>query len=188
MSALSRFLAKLASGWSAALQRQPVTPHAPETAKEAAPIAAPSSVPPAAIQIVAEFEGFRADAYLCPAGVWTVGYGTTRMDGRAVQAGDRVDEATARKLLRADLEDAARAVDRLVVVDLTEHQRAALISWIYNVGQGAAERSTLLRLLNLGNYADVPDQLRRWNKAGGRVLAGLERRREAEARLWSGRA
>ena len=172
---------------------RPVTaPQAPAVVKAPrvegeGPATAPA-VPPAAVQIVAEFEGFKATAYLCPAGVWTIGYGTTRWDnGAPVVRGDGpVTQEAARRMLRRDLDDAARALDRLVTVPLTEHQRAALISLIYNIGAGAFERSTLRAHLNAGRYVSAAGEFTRWNKGGGAVLPGLVRRRAAEVRLFTG--
>ncbi|MEN6538272.1 MAG: lysozyme [Mizugakiibacter sp.] len=139
---------------------------------------------------MAEFEGYKPTAYLCPAGVWTIGYGSTRWDnGKPVVKGDGpITQDAARRMLRRDLEDAARAVDRLVTVPLTEHQRAALISLIYNIGAGAFERSTLLRHLNAERYVSAAGEFTRWVKARGETLPGLVRRRADEAALFSGRA
>lgn len=130
----------------------------------------------ACIDLVKQFEGFKEHAYLCPAGVWTVGYGTTEH----VQPGDTVTEAEAVELLRNDLQEAADAVNDLVDVDLNQTQYDALCSFIYNVGREAFRNSTLLKLLNSGNYEGAAKQFERWNKANGKVLAGLSRRRELE--------
>lgn len=140
-----------------------------------------------AADIVAEFEGFRADAYLCPAGVYTMGFGSTRdADGKPVKPGMRVSEAEARALLTRDLAGAAKAVDTLVAVPLAAHERAALISFVYNVGQGAFAASTMLRLLNDGDRDSAAAQFARWNKARGVVLNGLVRRRAAERAMFCG--
>lgn len=140
----------------------------------------PPRVPAEAVEIVKRFEGFRAEAYLCPANVWTIGYGYTRN----VKQGDVVTKEEAEELLRFDLEHAANIVAQNVTVPLNEHQRAALISFVYNVGAGAFAESTLLKELNSRNYDAVPAQLTRWTKAGGRELKGLVRRRQAELELW----
>ncbi|MGL4648912.1 MAG: lysozyme [Caldilineaceae bacterium] len=151
-----------------------------------------SAAPPAmnlVADIVAHFEGFRADAYLCPAGVYTMGYGTTRgADGKPVRPGMRVSEADARALLMRDLAGAARAVETLVSVPLADHERAALISFVYNVGQGAFAASTMLRLLNAGDRSGAAAQFARWNLARGKVLRGLVARRRAEAYMFRGEA
>ncbi len=146
-----------------------------------------TAIPRAAVDIVAHFEGFRSDAYLCPAGVYTMGYGSTRAaEGAPVRPGMRVSEAEARALLMRDLAGAAKAVDRLVTVPLEEHERAALVSFIYNVGQGAFADSTLLKMLNADARTGAAAQFGRWDKSRGKVLAGLTRRRAAEAAMFLG--
>jgi len=142
------------------------------------------------VRFVASFEGFRARLYDDPAGHCTIGYGHLVHPGAcdgsepaSLQAG--VTEAQARDLLAADLDLAAGAVRELVTVDLNQAQFDALASFTFNVGRGNLRSSTLLRKLNQGAYDDVPAQLRRWVRAGGRVLPGLERRRAAEGNLFS---
>jgi len=132
------------------------------------------------IKLIKEFEGFKAQAYLCPANVWTIGYGTTS----GVKKGQMVTEEQAIKLLQDDLAKFEKAVKNLVRVPLNQDQFDALVAFVYNIGVGAFSRSTLLSLLNQGNYEAVPEQLLRWNKAGGRVLNGLTRRRQAEGKLF----
>jgi lysozyme len=138
-----------------------------------------------AARLVAEFEGFSAKPYLCPANVWTIGYGTTRINGQPVTAATPpVTRAQAQALLRNDLAQFARDVDRLCRMRLTNNQRAALISFAYNLGAGALQRSTLLRFLKNENYADAADQFDVWVFAGGQRLNGLVRRRAAEKALF----
>lgn len=135
----------------------------------------------ACVDLVKEFEGFRAEAYLCPAKVWTVGYGTTEN----VHPGDVVNKQEAEELLMNDLIEAAAAIDDLVDVEINQQQYDALTSLIYNIGREAFRNSTLLRLLNAGKGVhEVGTQFLRWNKAGGKVLPGLSRRRAAEAVLF----
>lgn len=98
---------------------------------------------------------------------------------------DGITRERALELLRTDAGTAERAVRTQVTVDLTQSQFDALVSFTFNVGVGAFRRSTLLAELNQGNYDEVPTQLRQWTRAGGRVVRGLERRREAEVELWS---
>ncbi len=133
------------------------------------------------IDLVKSFEGFQSKAYLCPAGVWTVGYGTTEN----VSSGDCVTETEAEELLRNDLLDASKAVDELVDVDMSQAQYDALASFIYNVGREAFRNSTLLKLINAGNFPAAALQFQRWNKGGGKVLPGLTKRREAERALFA---
>ena len=97
-----------------------------------------------------------------------------------------ITEAEVENLLRQDVATAERAVLRLIHVPLTDEQFDALVSFTYNLGSGALQRSTLRRVINRHHHADVPRQLRRWVYAGGRKLKGLVRRREAEARCYSG--
>lgn len=135
----------------------------------------------AGVRLVQEFEGCRLDAYRCPAGIPTIGYGATGPDIRMgmVWTQEQADERLAEDLARF-----AAGVERLVQVDLTDNQFAAIVSFAFNVGLGALRDSTLLRKLNAGDYEGAADQLPRWNKGGGRVLAGLTRRRLAERQLF----
>lgn len=167
----------------------------------AAPAATPGAVPVhvvgeapraplSAAPFIAEWEGFRAKPYLCPANVPTIGFGTTRYpDGRAVTMDDPAcTRAQALEWLAHDIRDAEAAVRLHVQVPLTEGQRVALVSFVYNVGAGAFSRSTLLRLLNRGDYGGAEDQLHAWVLAKGVKLPGLVRRRAAEAALFRGAA
>lgn len=138
------------------------------------------------IQLIQHFEGCYLDAYLCPANVWTIGYGHTGMvDGKQIQAGMKITQAKATELLREDMAEFEKHVMRLIDVPLTQSQFDALVSFSFNVGAGALQKSTLRKLLNQGKYQEVPAQLGRWNKANNKVLAGLTRRRKAEGVLWS---
>lgn len=136
--------------------------------------------------IIKRFEGLRLRAYPCPSGVWTVGYGHTGPD---VRRSTRITEARAEELLSQDIFVVRAALVIHVDVPLTENQRAALISFVFNVGAGNLAASTLLRKLNAGDYDAVPGELRRWVygtvKGKKAKLAGLVARREAEAELWS---
>jgi lysozyme len=135
---------------------------------------------------IRRFEGLRTKAYKCPAGVWTVGYGHTSAAGPpSVSAATVVTTKAAEEILKKDLEKFEGAVTRLVKVPVTENQFAALVSFTYNVGEGAFAKSTLLKKLNGGNYDAVPDELAKWTRAGGRKLTGLVNRRAAEAGLWA---
>ncbi|WP_310600232.1 glycoside hydrolase family protein [Desulfobulbus sp.] len=158
-----------------------------------------------AVELIKSFEGIldgdpatvNLDPYLCPAGCWTIGWGHVVTDphgrmlkgtgnkelARAVYP-DGITMAEAEVLLADDVRRFAAGVERLVKVPLAATRFCALVSFAYNVGIGALEKSTLLRLLNEGNIDQVPDQFMRWTKAGGKELAGLKRRREAEMRLW----
>ena len=135
---------------------------------------------PQGIELIRHFEGCCLDAYLCPAGVWTIGYGHTA----DVKEGDSIDQEAAEAFLIEDLEKFEQAVTRLVEVPLTQQQFDALVSWTFNLGAGNLAESTLLRKLNNYQYAEVPEQMMRWVRAGGQVLEGLVRRRAAEAALF----
>jgi len=133
------------------------------------------------VSLIKFYEGFRAQAYICPAGVPTIGYGTTS----GVKMGMRITEADGERLLQADLRRFEAAVERYVKVKLSQTQFDALVSFVYNLGEGNFASSTLLKLLNQGRYDLVGDQLMRWNRGGGRVLDGLTKRRQAETDLFN---
>jgi lysozyme len=133
------------------------------------------------LALIKQWEGLKLTAYLCPAKVWTIGYGSTL----GVTESMKITKAKAEKLLLKDLERFEAAIERLVSVPLNDNQFAALVSWAFNVGEGAVAKSTLIRKLNAGDYDAVPQELARWNKAGGKVLTGLSNRRAAEAGLWA---
>lgn len=137
------------------------------------------------IELIKEFEGFRRTAYLCPANFWTIGYGSTFYpDGRRVQRGETISNQEAEELLKITVNKFAKEVDKLVTVPINDNQFSALVSFTFNVGISAFKNSTLRRVLNQGNYQEASQQLLRWNRAGGRVLAGLTRRRQAERSLF----
>ena len=135
------------------------------------------------IDLIKRFEGFSAKIYICPAGYPTIGYGHVVKAHEDFSAG--IDEALAEELLRQDAVIAERAVLRLINVPLTDGQFDALVSFTYNLGGGALQRSSLRRKINREEHADVPEQFMRWVWAGGRKLKGLVRRREAEAIIYS---
>lgn len=134
----------------------------------------------AGLALIKQFEGCCLTAYRCPAGVWTIGWGFTH----GVKPGQVMTQAEADARLLKEYQAYEAKVRRLVKVPLTANQLGALVSFAFNVGVGALGSSTLLRLLNAGNYQGAAAQFARWNKAGGRALAGLIRRRSAEARLF----
>ncbi len=130
------------------------------------------------IDLIKRFEGFSRTVYFCPAGYPTIGFGHVVKPYEDFSAG--IDEAQAEELLRQDAVIAERAVLRLISVPLTDGQFDALVSFTYNLGGGALQRSTLRRKINREEHADVPEQFMRWVWAGGRKLKGLVRRRKAE--------
>jgi len=130
------------------------------------------------LDLIKRFEGFSSTVYICPAGYPTIGYGHLVRSGESF---NEISETEAEELLRKDVESAERAVLRLVNVPLTDGQFDALVSFTFNLGSGAFQRSTLRRKVNHQAHAEVPEQLMRWVWAGGRKLNGLARRRRAEA-------
>lgn len=136
------------------------------------------------IQFLKQWEGFKADAYKDTGGVWTIGYGTIRWNGRPVEQGMKMSEKEAELALQADLAWAQTAVNKLVKYPLTQNMFDALVSFVYNVGESAFSRSTLLRLLNQGQVADAAKQFERWKFDNGKVIQGLLNRREAERALF----
>lgn len=133
-----------------------------------------------AVSIIMEFEGCFLKAYRDPVGVLTIGYGHT--DG--VYEGQEISSDRAIELLMSDIDLFSKGVDNLVKVLLTNSERCALISFSFNVGLGALSKSTLLAKLNNGDTIGAADQFLLWNHAGGKVLPGLTRRREAERDLF----
>jgi|TARA_B110000240_G_C13421618_1_gene419739 lysozyme len=133
------------------------------------------------LDLIKHFEGCELEAYKCPAGVWTIGYGHIKT---AVE-GMTITQHQADEMLIEEMNEYEGYINNSVRVDLTQNQFDAMVSWVYNLGSGNLNASTLLKVLNSGDYAGVPEQLLRWNKAGGRVLEGLTRRRQAEADLFA---
>lgn len=137
------------------------------------------------ISLIKQFEGQRLTAYQDSVGVWTIGYGWTQpVDGKTIRPGMTIKEETAERLLRTGLVGYESDVSKLVKVKLTQGQFDALVSFTYNLGARALSTSTLLQKLNAGDYAGAADEFPRWNKAGGKILPGLTRRREAERALF----
>ena len=135
-------------------------------------------------KLIKSFEGFRAIAYICPAGVPTIGYGTTRINGSRVKEGMKITSDEAEVFLEQDLKVFEDAINHNVLVEINQNQFDALVSFVYNVGIANFKKSTLLKKLNKGYYEEASNQLLRWTRAGGKVLNGLVRRREAEKELF----
>ena len=135
------------------------------------------------ISLIKKFEGCELEAYKCAAGVWTIGYGHTE----GVNPDDEMDKEAAEELLALDLVVYERSVSWIIEVPLNQQQFDALISFTFNLGETNLCNSTLRKVLNQQEYNEVPNQIRRWNKAGGKVNDGLIRRREAEALLFQGK-
>jgi GH24 family phage-related lysozyme (muramidase) len=144
----------------------------------------------AALKLIQEFEGCHLDAYKCPAGVWTIGWGTTRYgDGRQVQPGDKINRVVADMLLRQEVDRIAEKLRATVPfwVAMADHQKCALISFAYNLGSGfygAKGFETISKRLREKDWAGVPDAMLLYRNPGSSFEAGLKRRRIAEGDLW----
>jgi len=134
--------------------------------------------------LIKEFEGFRATAYLCPAGVWTIGYGTTKMNGKNIHPSAKITTEEADVLLEEDLKKFEDGINRCVSVELTQKQFDAIASFVYNLGIGSLQKSTLLKKLNAGLIDEAADEFLKWDKSKGERLPGLTRRRKAERELF----
>ena len=187
-------LAAWEAAWQAATedQRQQFTELWRAQGSPAAPPPAPAEpgwLAPA-LKIIKEFEGCHLQAYLCPAGIPTIGWGATRLIDRPVQLGDRISQEMADDLLRNDVEMRHRELVGLLpmIRSWPGHRVAALLSWAYNVGLSAVAESTLRRRLIDGDepVQTIREELPRWDKADGVSLAGLTRRRAAEVALFVG--
>jgi len=132
------------------------------------------------LSLIKKFEGCRLKAYYCSGGVLTIGYGHTG----GVKETDVITQDEADKLLKGDILKFEQYVSDNVKVDLDQSQFDALVAWTFNLGPGNLRESTMLKKLNNEDYESVPFEMRRWNKAGGKTLDGLIRRREAESLLF----
>jgi len=134
--------------------------------------------------LIKSYEGLRPTAYLDAVGVPTIGWGHTKTVTKADVGRKTISQAEAQRLFDADIAEFEKAVARLVTVPLTENQRGALVSFAYNLGAGNLGSSTLLKKLNAKDYKGAQAEFGKWNRAGGKVLAGLTKRRAAEAELF----
>ena len=132
------------------------------------------------LALIKKFEGCRLESYRCSANVLTIGYGHT---GGVLET-DVITQDDADKLLEEDIAKFEKYVNDNVTVELNQSQFDALVAWTFNLGVGNLRQSTMLRKLNEGDYQSVPSEMNRWNKAGGKTLDGLIRRRKAEGLLF----
>lgn len=141
---------------------------------------------PRGIDLIKSFESLRLKPYLCPSNIPTIGWGaTTYSNGMKVQLTDApITVQHAEDLLRHHLAKFEEAVSSAITSQINENQFSALVSFAYNVGQGAFKTSTLVKLINKGDKQGAADQFLRWTKAGGKELPGLVKRRKAERDLF----
>ena len=135
------------------------------------------------IELIKNFEGCELKAYQDSVGVWTIGYGHTK----EVKEGDEINQEHAEFMLTEEMPEYEGYINNMVKVPLEQNQFDALCSWVYNLGPTNLKNSTLLTVLNQERYKEVPQEIKRWNKAGGVVLNGLIIRRQAEALLFEGK-
>jgi len=136
------------------------------------------------LQVLQHYEGLRLASYDDGVGVWTIGWGTTVINGVPVKPGMKITAVQADNFLLADLAVFEKAVNDSVTVPLTQNEFDALVVMAYNIGAGAFKSSTLVKELNKGNKCEVPVQMMRWTKAKGKTLAGLVKRRQSEGDLF----
>ena len=134
------------------------------------------------LELIKSFEGCETTAYQDSVGVWTIGYGHTK----GVEEGQTCSIEDAETMLSDEMDEYEGYINNMVKVEREQHEFDALVAWGYNLGPTNLGESTMLKVLNDGQFDRVPDEMRRWNRAGGQVLQGLVRRREAEALLFQG--
>jgi lysozyme len=138
------------------------------------------------IDLIKSYEGLRLNAYQDSVGVWTIGYGHTSAAGNpAVTSGMKITNQQAEDMLRSDLRKYQAYVEAVVRVPVNDNQYGAMVSLCYNIGPGNFAKSTLVKKVNASDWRGAAEQFGVWNKAGGKVLAGLVRRRSAEAALFA---
>ncbi len=135
------------------------------------------------LSLIKKFEGCELEAYRCAANVLTIGYGSTK----GVKEGDTITQEEADNLLLHEMDEYEGYINDMVKSNLKQNEFDSLVSWVFNLGPSNLSSSTLLQKLNNKDWDDVPNQIKRWNKAGGQVKQGLVRRREAEALLFEGK-
>jgi len=132
------------------------------------------------IELIKKYEGCKLNAYLCPANVWTIGYGHTKN----VKECDKITQEMAEQLLVNDLQQFENAVNAYCLRALTQNQFDALVSFVFNLGSVAFRASTLLKRINANQMELAALEFERWNKAAGKVLEGLTKRRKDEKELF----
>jgi lysozyme len=134
------------------------------------------------LRLIKDFEGLRLGSYKCPAGVWTIGYGHTK----GVKQGQVIDQMRADDMLIEDIAPIERLLNS-IGINFRQEQFDALVSWIFNLGQGSFKNSTILkRIMDNADDTEIADQIIRWVYASGKILTGLKKRRIAEANMFLG--
>jgi lysozyme len=138
------------------------------------------------LQLIMAFEGFSPTVYICSAGYPTIGYGHAifNAEEEARFRAAPITKQDAAKLLEEDTTSAVRSVNRLTKVSLTQNQFDALVSFVFNLGGGAYQRSTLRKAVNRGQFLEAAEEFPKWSRASGRIVQGLVRRRLAERSLF----
>ena len=138
------------------------------------------------LELIKEFEGFSANAYLCPAKIPTIGYGNTFYeDGRKVKLGEQISKTDVLELLEKIVnKDFADKIFSAIKVPVAQNQFDAMVSLAYNIGTGSFLKSTLLKKVNAGDFIGASEEFLKWNKSGGKELLGLTRRRKREQDLF----
>ena len=143
----------------------------------------PESTGDKGVQLICQFEGLKLERYRDAVGLWTIGYGHLILK-EEMEKLIKITTGEAKNILRKDLNRTETGVKKLLTLSVTQNQFDALVSFAFNLGLGNLKKSTLLKKVNAGDKEAAALQFKCWNKAGGRVLAGLTRRRDAEMRLF----
>ena len=132
------------------------------------------------LELIKKFEGCETTAYQDSVGVWTIGFGHTK----GVEKGQTCSIEDAESMLADEMDEYEGYINNMVKVDLQQHEFDALVAWVYNLGPTNLGESTMLKVLNGGQFDRVPDEMNRWTRAGGEILEGLVRRRQAESLMF----
>ena len=132
------------------------------------------------LELIKKFEGCETTAYQDSVGVWTIGFGHTK----GVEEGQTCSIEDAESMLANEMDEYEGYINNMVKVDLQQHEFDALVAWVYNLGPTNLGESTMLKVLNGGQFDRVPEEMNRWTRAGGKILEGLVRRRQAESLMF----
>ena len=132
------------------------------------------------LELIKKFEGCETTAYQDSVGVWTIGFGHTK----GVKEGQTCSIEDAESMLADEMDEYEGYINNMVKVELQQHEFDALVAWVYNLGPTNLGESTMLKVLNGGQFDRVPDEMNRWTRAGGKILEGLVRRRQAESLMF----